>query len=150
MNGNAEKFYPIVLGFFLAILVYVLLQGKALPSVLKDVFSAAITISSISIGFLATAMSILFTIGNSYILDKIKQNGAFNRLINYFMDAVKWCFIVAIFSFICLFFELKTMQGIQSAIFALWIFCSITSLLSSYRVIDVFADILKSTANTKI
>ncbi|MDZ7952443.1 hypothetical protein [Nostoc sp. DedQUE09] len=143
MHKNIERWYPITFGLALTVLYCSLLRSKPLPTSLKDVFSAATTLSGIAIGFLATAMSILFTIGNTNVVKQMKNSNKYTILINYFMDAINWSFLLASLSFFGLFVEIKTFGSLQWLVFGIWLFTLLTSGLSSYRVIRVFAAILR-------
>jgi hypothetical protein len=143
MHKNIERWYPITFGLALTVLYCSLLRSKPLPTSLKDVFSAATTLSGIAIGFLATAMSILFTIGNTNVVKQMKNSNKYTILINYFMDAINWSFLLASLSFLGLFVEIKTFGSLEWLVFGIWLFTLLTSGLSSYRVIRVFAAILR-------
>ncbi|MHC5731328.1 MAG: hypothetical protein ACYTXY_46015, partial [Nostoc sp.] len=65
-------------------------------SSLNELFSATTTVSGIMIGFLATAMSVLLTIIKSYIMQQIINGQVYDKLINYFMDAIKWLFVLTL------------------------------------------------------
>ncbi|WP_026736134.1 hypothetical protein [Fischerella sp. PCC 9605] len=144
MQKNLERWYPLTLGLFSTVFYCLLFWGKPLPSSLKDVFSAATTLSGIAIGFLATAMSILFTISNTNVVKQIKNSNKYIRLINYFVDAINWSFLLAFLSFIGLFIEIKNFGSWQWLAFGIWLFALLTSGFSAYRVIRVFAAILRA------
>ena len=146
MQRTFEKWYPLVFGFSIAFCCHLLLHSHSPSSSLKDVFSAATTLSSIAIGFLATAESILFSISQTSIIKQLKITGTYKRLINYFMDAINWSFLLAIFSLIGTFIDFKTWQLWNSTLFDLWLLAFAAAGLSSYRVIHVFASILRSSA----
>ncbi|MUG92822.1 hypothetical protein F7734_10320 [Scytonema sp. UIC 10036] len=144
MRSKLERWYPVTFGFFITALCYLLFRSKPLPSSLKDIFSAATTLSGIAVGFLATAMSILFTISNTFVVKQIKNTNKYTRLINYFMDAINWSFLLAAFSLVGLFIDINNLGVWQWSAFGIWLFTLITSGLSSYRVIRVFAAILRA------
>ncbi|MBC1277669.1 hypothetical protein GNF10_17320 [Nostoc sp. UCD121] len=144
MQKNIEKWYPITFGLAFTILYCLFSLGKALPSSLKDIFSAATTLSSIAIGFLAAAMSILFAIGNTNVIKQMKNANKYIMLINYFMDAINWSFLLASLSFLGLFIEIKNFGSWEWLAFAIWLFTLLTCGLSCYRVIRVFAAILRA------
>lgn len=144
MPGRIERWYPVLLGLLIASCYYWFLQSHPLPNSLKELFGAATTLSGIAIGFLATAESILFSINHTYVVRQLKSTNTYKKLINYFMDAIQWSFVLAIFSFIGLFINFTNQQYWHSLAFSLWVFFLVTAGLSAYRVIDIFASVLRS------
>ncbi len=158
IESKIEKWYPITGGVIATCLYYSISKNSALPNLIKDIFSAGATLSSIATGFLATAISIILTITNSDIVKLLKSMRVYVKLINYFMEAIRWSFLVVIFSLIGLFIDFSTNQSWhlflfnsfnlkihwQLLFFNIWIFFLITSLLCTYRVVNIFAIILKS------
>jgi hypothetical protein len=144
MQKNLERWYPITFGLALTVLYCLLFRSKPLPSSLKDIFSAATTLSSIAIGFLAAAMSILYAISNTNVVKQIKNANKYTMLIDYFMDAINWSFWLASLSFLGLFVEIKSFGSWEWLAFGIWLFTLLTCGLSSYRVIRVFAAILRA------
>ncbi len=144
MSSKTEKWYPLVLGFIISWCYYWFSVGNHLPNSLKELFSAATTLSGIAIGFLATAKSILFSINQTHIVRQLKNTNKYKTLINYFMDAINWSFLLAILSLTGLFIDFANLQSWHSIAFSFWVFSLVTAGLSCYRVIDVFATILRS------
>lgn len=142
-KSELEKWLPYIIGFIFTLLYYLLSDKKTLPDSLKDIFSAATSFSSITIGFLATAMSILLSIDNNHIIRELKNVKIYYKLIDYFMDAIKISFIVALLSLLGLFLDLKATKSWYFLAFHVWLFFLITSGSCSYRIIDVFAKILR-------
>lgn len=148
MTGRWEKWYPLSLGAIFTILCCSYFSKNNLPDSWKEILSSATTLSSIAIGFLATAMSILFTISNSHVVKQIINTNSYDKLINYFLDAINWLFWLVLFSFIGLFVDIRAWQKpLQLLACGLWFFSLITSGLSSYRVIRVFAAVLRAARN---
>ncbi len=94
MNAKVERWFPLTIGLFTAACYILFLRDYSLPSSVRDLFSSAMQVSSITIGFLITAFSILVTIENKHIVQQLKKAGVYNKLINYFADAIKWSFIL--------------------------------------------------------
>ncbi len=144
MTGKIEKWYPLVTGFVLTSCYLYFLRSYRLSNSLKDLFSAATTLSGIAIGFLATAESILFTIDQTRTIKRLKGAGVYKKLINYFTDAIKWSFVLATLSFVGLVIDFTNPQPWHYIVLSFWLFCFVTAGLSCYRVIDVFASLLRS------
>lgn len=144
MSKKTEKWYPLAIGIIIGLCCYLVLLGNSLPSSLKELFSAATTLSGIAIGFLGSAESILFSISETNVIKQLKNTNRYKILINYFMDAINWSFLLAVLSLIGLFIDFATFQPWHSIAFSFWALTLVTAGLSCYRVIDVFALILRS------
>ncbi|BAY29184.1 hypothetical protein NIES2107_10250 [Nostoc carneum NIES-2107] len=145
MKAKLEKWYPLFFGTIFAILCsYFVAKNPSLNS-LKELFAATTTLSGIVIGFLATAVSILLTIIKSYIMQQIINGQVYDKLINYFMNAIQWLFILTLLSSIGIFLDITQFnQPFRSLAFGIWALCFMTSGLSSYRVIHLFTSILRA------
>ena len=146
IRSQWERWYPLLFGV-VALVFYVSLERNfsySLPESLDNVFSTSTTLSGIVIGFLITAKSILFSIDDKYIIKKLKETNTYNKLINYFMSAIQYAFILAFISLFGLFLDFKSPSLFHKITFAIWIFSLVTASSSCYRVIDVFSGILKS------
>lgn len=141
-----ERWYPLlssmVLTFFFLLLFRRL--NLTIPESTKDLLTAATTLSGIVVGFLAATQAILFSIDNSLVIKNLRQAGVYSRLVNYLMDAIHWSLALAIISSVGLFLDLKNPQTWYLYPFLLWVFLSITTGLSCYRVIRLFNRILHS------
>lgn len=144
MNAKVERWSPLIIGFFTATIYFCFLQNYSLPSSVRDLFSSAMQVSSITIGFLATALSVLLSIESKNIIQQLKNAGVYKKLVNYFVIAVNWSFALVIFSAICLLLDFKVQWIWNSVTFAAWLFALTGTAASCYRVIDIFASILRS------
>lgn len=144
MNAKVERWFPLLIGFFTAICYIYFLRNYSLPSSVRDLFSSTMQVSSITIGFLITALSILVTIEKKHIVQQLKKVNLYNKLITYFMDAIKWSFGLIAVSSIGLLINFSTKEDWHSLAFAVWLFVLITTALSFYRVIDIFISIVRS------
>lgn len=148
MQGFWERWYPLVLSTVFTIgtgLLFIRLDLD-IPKTIKDLLTAATTLSGIVIGFLAATQAILFSIENSQVILHLKQGGMYRKLINYLMDAIHWSLLLAIISSIGLFLDLTTPKPWYIYPFFVWSFCSAAAALSCYRVIRLFNKILHSLA----
>ncbi|PSB32852.1 hypothetical protein [Chlorogloea sp. CCALA 695] len=144
MKSKIEKWYPLFFAISFAILCSYFYKGNPSPNSFDGLFSAATTLSGIMIGFLATAMSILLTIIKSYVVQQVINAKVYDKLINYFIDAIQWLFVLLFLSFIGLFVDItKFDQSFRIPAFGLWSLAFMTSMLSSYRVIRLFASIMR-------
>ncbi len=150
MKLITEETYPVVTGGVVSIVCAIFGCDYRFPSSLCNLFSAAITISAIAIGFIATSKAILLSIDNRRVVKFIKGvEGLYAMLIDYMMSSIHLCFISAIISAIGLLIDIKTQPSWLLIFFPFWLFFGITSLLACYRVIHIFTKILKSAGNLK-
>jgi hypothetical protein len=143
-----ERWYPLLLGITFFICYFFWVRNHSLPeqSKLTNLFSAGTTLSSITIGFLITAESILLSIDERYIVKKLKETKTYNKLVNYFMSAIQFSFGFVLMSIFCLFIDFDTNNHnlFHKLLFTSWLSFLILTSSSCYRVIAVFSDILKS------
>lgn len=142
MNERAERFYPLVTGLTIGLLFLVLYWNSVLPKSVKDLLTAALTIGSISIGFLATAKSILFSMEQKKVIRILKDVGKFRVLVKYLMSAVHWSFFWAVLSGIGLLIDFDSPAAWHPRIFSLWVAITVTACLSYYRVVSMFSAVL--------
>lgn len=108
----------------------------------KSIFSVAINVSAIAVGFLITVKSILFSIENKKSIRQLKDAGYFSKFIGYIVTAIYWSFFMAILSAILLFVDFSIKTSLNETILGAWIFVIIGSVTSCYRVIHIFTKIL--------
>ena len=90
MNIHIERYYPIVGGVLISGTYLLFFRNHSFPESLSDLFSVSVTISAISIGFIATSKSILLTMEDRRIIQQIKDLGLYTTLINYIIcDVLK-------------------------------------------------------------
>jgi len=75
MSGRVERWYPLVSGVILTLCYFLFLRKYPLPNSIKDLFSAITNLSGITIGFLGTAQSILFSIDKKYVIQQLALLG---------------------------------------------------------------------------
>lgn len=144
IRSKLERWYPFVFGVVSVVCYFTFFKNHSFPKSFNDVFSTSTTLSGIAIGFLITAKSILFSIDEKYIIQQLKSTQTYRKLINYFMSAIRASFILAFVSLLCLFVDFTNPQLLHKILFASWLFSLFVAGSSCYRVIDAFADILKS------
>lgn len=144
MRAATEKWYPLVGSILITALYLKFWRITIFQSSIDNLFSSIITISAITIGFLATIKTIIFSINNQYIIKQLKNAGVFNEFIDYIMATVYCCFILAILSGIGLFLNFKDPKSWYQWAFGGWLFLVVYATLLSYRVLNILAKILKS------
>lgn len=144
-SATLDRYYPIA-GAALVAAAYLVLfcffPKFAVSKGFRDLFIAAVTINSISIGFLVTAKATLISINNSKIVRWLKETGSYSTTIEYFVNAVHWSMSCAVFSSVLLLIDFENPVKYISAGIAIWIFLITAAMLSMYRVIRLLTKIL--------
>jgi hypothetical protein len=138
-----ERWYPIICSFLLALL-YGALFGETFYSLpIRDVLSSVLSVAGIIIGFVATAMSILFTIEKKQIILQLKDVEYYRMLIDYFASSIRWTFMLMLLSCIGLVGNYNQPAFWQAAGFNVWLWVLLTTGFSCYRLLEIFAKILR-------
>jgi hypothetical protein len=145
-----ERWHPLT-GGAIAALIYWRYGIKYLPpEELSKLFSNAITLGAIAIGFLATVQSILVTVQDRELIKAFREAGKYNYLIGYLLNAIHASFFLAAISTAGLIYP-PAQTGAATAVPTafviccdIWVLSLITAILTYYRVIHIFSMILLS------
>lgn len=147
-RSQKEQAYPYAIAVLSGCAVFYILQykGVCVPPTTNTVLQAIINVAAISVGFLATAKSILLSVGDkSSSIKWLKDAGAYKLLLRYFMEAVWLCLLLTVFSTIALLIEPgNSLPG--RLIISVWSVVAVASALACYRIIDLFSRILRMDA----
>jgi hypothetical protein len=108
-----------------------------------SLFSAIVSLSAISVGFLATAKAILFSIDQTLIVRQLQANVHYSRLVDFLLSAIHWSFALAIFSAGCFTVDLKNSVSWHRYYLTVWVFVLAAASLATYRVIHIFGALLR-------
>lgn len=134
MEKNAHLIFGIPLWISLLLLKYF----KIIPlDPNNDIYTGMLNITAISIGFLLTAKSIIFTVADTLIIKRLKDaeyKGVtyYEVLMSYFNSAIEWSFSLTVLSFIGLF------TNCEKHFFAFWLFVSISTAIVCYKIIKIY------------
>jgi|ERR1700722_5793451 len=145
MSARVERSYPIWGGCITAGL-YLILSGRfafVSRGALPNLFTAVVSVSAIAVGFLATAESILFSLENKRVTKFLKDADGFKSLVDYLMNAIHLSFALAALSSLALLLEPRAGLWWYRYAFATWLFILTAAALSYYRVVNIFARILR-------
>jgi hypothetical protein len=138
-----EKNWPYAFGLLaLALCILAITRGYKLPDKFRDIFPATLNISAITIGFLATAKSIMFSLGDTRRVRTLRANGQMGLLIDYLLSAIRWGFVLSIVSAICLVIDLTGTYA--QACLAVWTVALAIAGAWCYQVITLLALMLRS------
>lgn len=143
MKDWIERRGPYVLAFIIAGIYLYFFRQVAVPANIKNLFATIVSICAVSIGFLATTESILFSIHDRKIIEWIKNAGLYNDLVNYLMSAIHLCFLWAILSALGIILDPNDLLCWYQWMIGLWLFLGSAAIISCYRVIYLFSKILR-------
>jgi len=143
MSALIEKWITYILASVCAAAYLHFFAQSEFSKTINSLFTAIISISAVSIGFIATTKSILFSLRDSSTVKWIKSGGSYQSLIDYMMTAIRWCFLNAIVSAVCLLVDFPSYYW-APFLFAAWVFTCVTAFSSCYRVIHIFSKILRA------
>lgn len=130
-----EDWYPTALAIAFTIASYSTSYKYGIPEQLKELFGAVLNISAMGIGFLSTAVAILFSLGDSNRIRNMKIGGQFQTLVIYLISAIKAYAALAVLSAGCLMFK-HFNTPFQRGILTVWIGCAFLSSFMLMRVIS--------------
>ena len=136
-----EGWYPWMLALCAA--VASLFFDLAATDGFRDLLQSTVNLSAIVVGFLATAKSILFTIGQKEIVVAMKKTDKWGMLIDYMMTAIYTAFVLAMVSGSLLLMKFSKPEEWHRWVACAWVFCLFLALFSCLRIIRFFARILK-------
>jgi hypothetical protein len=146
MGMRTEKWFPIVVGTVAAMLYFLMFRGYAITDSVQNLLLAIVSIAAIAVGFLATAKSILISIDDKLIVQRLKRVGYYKILVDYLLGAVWWSFGLSILSTACILVDWKDPGGAwwNRLLLAAWIFVLTTAMLACGRVIYIFGKLLRT------
>jgi hypothetical protein len=146
-GGLIERWHPHVLGIGVAIAFAKVFHASPLNEpALKDIFSSALNLSGIAVGFLATANAIVLSLDNKPIVTRLKELGAYTNLVKYLIVGIRWAFTLALASAAVLLYNQFTAVQRVYAI-AAWLGIGVVCGLACFRIARLFASILNDLAD---
>ena len=142
-----RRIIPYLIGIVLPTYLFI---NKLFPSNIsnyKDIVIANISLASIGVGFLAAAITLMPSLSDNLFVEKLKQLGAYKKLLHYLFEAIVFLFISSLISIAILFFNLTADTQPLFYFNLLWSFVFVTSLCLVIRVIHAFLKFLIITAD---
>ncbi len=137
-----ERWFPLCIAVLIVGANVLFLKYSPSKESLKDLFNATFNLGGIILGFLTASKAILFSIDEKYTIKQLRSAGVYRKLINYFMDTIRWSFVLIVFDIVCLSISWDPPADWHKYVINVWIFIISTTLLSCYRVVSVFSKIL--------
>jgi hypothetical protein len=139
-----ERNWPWVLGAAFASAFYFLMPKYQAPDTAKDLLVSVISIGAISVGFLATMKAVLFSIDKRRLIVQMKDTKYWDYLIDYLVSGIRWASILSVVSAVGLLFDLHNHPRLYHLSIAVWIFIVVTAIGAYWRIVSLFATILRS------
>lgn len=139
-----ERAYPFIFGAITALLVLDSSESEKLYAAVENSIGSVIGVASIFVGFLATAMSILITLGANSFATRLKEAGVIKRILGYLWVAVFMSLLVVAFSITLSCFEQASWFVGRNKVWytSIWSALLISMALASYRSIRFMYKIL--------
>jgi hypothetical protein len=136
-----EKWYPHIVSILLAIPVAIYKWNISDIENFTNILGAAVTISSIVIAFLATMLSILITLTNAEVIQRIINGDGEGLLVSYIRTAIVAGLLVALYS-MTLYALLNVPETLSMILLMIFVTLISFFILSSYRIIHLVSKIL--------
>ncbi|PFC01840.1 hypothetical protein [Bacillus thuringiensis] len=146
MRRKIECMYPILLGSIGGLITFQFQFNLASIKNLLPILGATVTISAIIIGFLATMVSILISLTNSNVMQRLKNAKANETLSWYIKEAIIIGFILAIYCLVLHMFEKYDEYG-SKLMLSFYVGLLIYFVSTAYRIFHIILNILTSVLN---
>ena len=143
-----ESTYPSVLSAIVTLsglIFFVRFPAWQRPLVdgMKILFPAALNVSAIAVGFLATSQSLLLTLNDSPSMSALRSSEHYDRLLVFFSRAIGASFSVAVASALLSTVHLEKSGWLRIAVAAFWVYFSLCAVLCYVRTSRIMALILR-------
>lgn len=133
MNLLIERFVPFIVGLLSTWLLSTL-RDTDKAAMVRDLAGSIVSILSIDVGFLATALAILLASQDNRIVKRIKTSTAFNRIVNYHWSAIMLGFLAALLSLGCIMMCKSVTTPCSMILFDAWVLLTVWAFTAFLRV----------------
>ncbi len=141
-----ECWFPWAIAILAGLVGYFYACDGGIPTRFCHLLNVTVSISAIAVGFLGTAMAILMSITKKKLVELMKRGTGeyFDRLIDFLITAILSCCALALLSGFGLLFDFSVAAEWHHLGFGIWL--GVLSLAAStcWRIISIFAMVLKS------
>lgn len=146
MKRKIECMYPVLLGSMGVFITFQFQFNLLSINNLLPILGATVTISAIIIGFLATMVSILISLTNSNVMQRLKNARANETLSWYIKEAIIVGFILAIYCLVLHMFD-KYDGDASKLMLSFYVGLLIYFVSTAYRIFHIILNILTSVLN---
>lgn len=152
MRRGLEYSYPFVGGFAIFVVCLILFLRAGVSADIRDMFGAALTVESITVGFLINASCTLLTIQESnWIIRRARKVGAYRLLVDYLISGAVWNFLAAVSSAAAYLLQLqKSVAWWQITALSAWCGLITVATLTIIRVFQILTVIMRANADPEI
>lgn len=150
MRDNLKKYwemlYPVLISAAVGWISWWIFRGRKVPEKIYDLMANGVNIGGIAIGFLATIITLMFSLQNNYIIQQLKSLGYFKTLMSFFYTALISCFALVVIGVFGLFlnFNEDAFQDIFHIFLAGWVGLVTMAGLSVFRFVRILYIILQN------
>lgn len=128
MRKILRNLLPYLIGSIISIAILFLGINPRDIENFSNLLEANISMGSISIGFLVATITMMSTLETNSFIRKLKDLRAYEKLLDLFLQTLKYIFISCLFSLIGLFFPLSKDIDVNVYFFAAWAFVFVISI----------------------
>jgi hypothetical protein len=142
-SARFERLYPYIAATALAA-AFAVFQHRYPGSLknIRELFSAAMNVAGIAVGFLITSKALLFSIIESAPVRAQKQAGTWSTFVGYILDAIKLSFGVALLSGALIVFEIPVPSQLATTVLTVWFWLVAAAVMCVYRVVRTISAML--------
>ena len=151
MSATIENMYPTIGGLICMLAMVIVLNmpiffqwRTPLLQGIATLLPAALNISAIAIGFLATSQAILLSLNRSNVIRLMKASGHYNRLHSFLRRAITTSFLWAILSALLSTFHLLIGGLWRLGTVCLWTYFCCCSIFCYHRATTILAEVMKN------
>lgn len=148
MQGKLESAYPLALSFIGTCVWIAAFRTRYTALDTGALFQTAITVASITIGFLTTAKSVLVST-NSKLLSDMRRQGSYEKFVRYITRASMASFYLVAISAACLCMGWSQVDRWHTIFFVAWFFGVLYAGLTSFRSVNLFCLFIELDARPK-
>jgi hypothetical protein len=148
---RVERLYPVVGAIIAGVAYLVFFRTRTFPPTLHELFAAVISVGAISVGFLATAKTILVSLSDRPVVQKLRDMGYYRWVVDYIIEAINWSFAIAALSAAGLLLQFAPKGADQDQAHMLflcaWWVALVGASLAYLRVVRILTKILRQSSD---
>lgn len=149
LGERFEKFYPVFFGLcalaFIPQAPWIIAHRSSIASATTKLFSPALNLSAIAIGFLATSQSILISLKDSASIEQMKNDGYHGLFVDFLSSATTLSFLLAVTSGVFSALDFTKLDTVHGYLQVAWLGLCFTTLSCYYRAVSLLPYVLRGT-----
>lgn len=129
-----EQYLPYIIGMVFGLIWTFIFAEKDLPLKVEDLIKSMINVYAVIIGFLATALALLFAIDDRSVIKFLRENFLYKRFVRYFFEAIVCLSIALVFSSLLIVHTFDMSSLLTKALVNIWFAITCISGFVSFRV----------------